>query len=120
MDYAITCSDRATSIANIFFFPFSIIKLTVPICEASLNDYVELPEPLLNGYIFVPANNPANTRHVGVGLFYKNSLLVVVRNYLSFDEFIVVELKFRKKKYFLLFCIEALPLITTLVIFKPF
>ena len=68
------------------------------ICETSLNDSVELPEPLLNDYTFVPANNPANTRHGGVGLFYKNSFPVVVRNDLSFDESIVVELKFGRKK----------------------
>ena len=31
-------------------------------------------------------NNPANTRRGGVGHFYKNSLSVVIRNDLSFDE----------------------------------
>ena len=41
----------------------------ISICETSLNDSVELPETLLNDYTFVPANNPANTRHSGVGLF---------------------------------------------------
>ena len=60
--------------------------LMISICETSLNDSVELPEPLLNEYTFVPANNPANKRHGGVGLFYKNSLPAVVKNDLSFDE----------------------------------
>ena len=46
----------------------------ISICKTSLNDSVELPEPLLNEYSFVSANNPANTRHGGVGLFYKNTL----------------------------------------------
>ena len=64
------------------------------------NDSVELPATLLNDYTFVPANNPANTRNGGVGLFYKNSLPVIVRNDLSFDESIVVELKFGRKKIF--------------------
>ena len=32
----------------------------ISICDTSLNDTVELPETLLNGYTFVPANNPAN------------------------------------------------------------
>ena len=41
-----------------------------------------------------------NTRNGGVGLFYKNSLPVIVRNDLSFDESIVVELKFGRKKIF--------------------
>ena len=34
------------------------------------------------------------------GFFYKNSLPVIVRNDLSFDESIVVELKFGRKKIF--------------------
>ena len=67
----------------------------------------------------MPANNPANTRHGGVGIFYKNSLPVVVRKGLCFDESIVIELQLGRKKYFLLFCIQALPLITSLLIFKP-
>ena len=78
------------------FFNYDLIS----ICETSLNDSVELPEPLLNEYTFVSANNPANNRHGGVGLFYKNSLPLVVRNDLSFDESIVVELKFGRKKIF--------------------
>ena len=78
------------------FFNYDLIS----ICETSLNDSVELPEPLLNEYTFVSANNPANKRNGGVGLFYKNSLPVVVRNDLSFDESIVVELKFGRKKIF--------------------
>ena len=76
------------------FFNYDLIS----ICETSLNDSVELPEPLLNEYIFVPANNPANTRRSRVGLFHKNSLPIVVRNDLSFAESIVVELKFGRKK----------------------
>ena len=38
---------------------------------------VELTETLLNDYTFLSANNPKNTRHGWVGLFYKNSLPVV-------------------------------------------
>ena len=72
----------------------------ISICETSLNDRVEFPETLLNGYTFVPANNPANNRHGGIGLFYKNSLPVIVRDDLSFDESIVVELKLGRKKIF--------------------
>ena len=61
---------------------------------------LNLPETLLNDYTFVSANNPANTRHGGVGLFYKNSLPVTVRNDLSFNESIVIELNFGRKKLF--------------------
>ena len=72
----------------------------ISICETSLNDSVELPEPLFDDYTFVPANKQGNTRHGGVGLFYKNSLPAIVRNDLSFDESIVVELKFGRKQIF--------------------
>ena len=76
-------------------FNYDLISL----CETSLNDSAELPETLLNDYTFVPANTPANTRHGGVGL-YKNSIPVIIRNDLSFDESIVIELKFGRKNYF--------------------
>ena len=67
----------------------------ISICET-----VVLPETLLNDYTFIPANNPVNTRNGGVGLFYKNSLPVIVRNDSSLDESIVVELKLGRKKIF--------------------
>ena len=92
----------------------------ISIYETCLNDTVELPETLLDEYTFVHVNNPANTRRGGVGIFYKNSLPVVSMNELSFDESIVVELKFGRNIFFLLFCIEVLPLITTRLIFIPF
>ena len=66
----------------------------ISICETSLNDSVELPETQFNDYTFAPVNNPANTQHGRVGLFFKNSLPVIFRNDSSFDQLIVVELKF--------------------------
>ena len=72
----------------------------ISMCETSLNDSVELSETLIDDYTFVPANNPANVRHGGVGLFFKNSLPVIVRDDLSFDESIVIEIKFVRKKLF--------------------
>ena len=72
----------------------------ISICETSLNDSVELPETLLNDCAFVPANNPSNTSHGGVGLFFKTCLPVVIRDDLSSDEAVVVELKFGRKKIF--------------------
>ena len=73
----------------------------ISICETSLNDSVELPETLLNDYTFVAANHLANTRHGGgVGLFYKKSLPAKIRDNFSFDESIVIELKFGRKKIF--------------------
>ena len=52
----------------------------ISICETSLNDSVELPDTLLNDYTIVHANNQVNKRNGRVGLFYKNSLPVIVRN----------------------------------------
>ena len=72
----------------------------ISICETSLNDSVELPETLLDDYTLVLANKPGNTRHGGAGFFYQNSLPAIVRNDLSFDESIVVESKFGRKKIF--------------------
>ena len=82
--------------AHSSIFNYDLISL----CETSLNDSVKLPETLLNNYAFVPVNNPANTRHDRVGIFFKNTLPITIRNDLSFDESIVVELKFGRKKIF--------------------
>ena len=59
---------------------------------------VQLPETLFNGYSLVPADNPANLRRGGVGLFHINSLPVILSDDLSFEESIVVELKFWSEK----------------------
>ena len=72
----------------------------ISICETSLNDSIKLTDILLTDYTFVHSKNPANTRHGGVGLFYKNSLPIKIRYDLSFDESIVVELKFGRKRIF--------------------
>ena len=90
----------------------------VSICETNLNATVDFPETLLNGYTILPANNPANKKHGGVWIFYKNSLPGIVRDNFSFDESIWVELKFGRKKYSLLFCIVLLLLSIPLLNFK--
>ena len=77
-------------------FNYDLISL----CETSLNESVELPEPLLENYTFISCNNSNNTKHGGVGLFYKTSLPLKVRNDLSFEESIVVESIFGRKKIF--------------------
>ena len=63
----------------------------ISVCEISLNDSIKLPDILLN---------ETNTRHGGVGLFYKNYLLIMIRNDLSFNELIVIELNFRRETFF--------------------
>ena len=72
----------------------------IALCETSLNDSTEIPETLLNNYTFVACNSPNNTKRGGVGLLYKTSLPLKVRNDLSFNESIVVELNFGRKNIF--------------------
>ena len=63
-----------------------------------MNDSVEIPDQLLEGYTFISANHPSNNCRGGVGIFYKNSLPLTPRPDLSFSESIVVELKFGRRK----------------------
>ena len=72
----------------------------ISICETSLNDSVELPDPLLNNDTFVSSISPNNRRHGGVGLLHKNSFPLTVRVDIAFNETIVVELKFGGKQIF--------------------
>ena len=116
------------SLANDNFHRVSLIEAhnscfnydLISICETSLNDSVKWPETLLDEYTFVPVNNTTNTRRGGVGLFYKNSLRLIIRNSLSFGESIVVEVKFGRKKICFTVFIEILPLTITLPISKLF
>ena len=52
----------------------------ISICETALDDTIELPQILINDYTFLSSNNPKNTKHRGVGLFYKNSLPIKVKD----------------------------------------
>ena len=89
--------ERVTLIeAHNSIFDYDLIS----ICETSLKDSIEIPDPLLSEYKFIPANHPDNVSHGGVGLFFKNSLPVKHREDLSFEQSIVVELKFGRKKIF--------------------
>ena len=72
----------------------------ISLCEVSLNDSVEIPDNMLDNYTFIAKGNANNTRHGGVGLFYKNSLPLIVRDDLSFSESIIVELKYGRKNIF--------------------
>ena len=77
-------------------FKYDIISL----CETSLNDELTVPENALPGYIYHPLNNPSGERNGGVGIFYKESLPLRIRDDLSFDECLVSELKFGHKRIF--------------------
>ena len=72
----------------------------ISICETSLNVTVEVLVELIKDYTFVHYNNPNNSKHGGVGLFYKGTLPIKVRNDLSFDESIIVELLWWKQNIF--------------------
>ena len=59
-----------------------------------------MPDTLLGSYTFVPSNSHNNNKHGGVGLLYKNSLPLKVREDIAFNETIVVELQFGGKIIF--------------------
>ena len=77
-------------------FNYDIISL----CEISLNDQMEIPNPLMEGYNFEPLNHPSGNKRGGVGIFYKETLPLKVRRDLSFDECLVSEIHIGKKKIF--------------------
>ena len=77
-------------------YKYDIISL----CETSLNDDIKVPENILPGYLYHPLNHPNGRRNGGVGIFYKDTLPLRVRSDLSFDECLVCELKFGRKKIF--------------------
>ena len=83
-----------------------------------LNASVELPDTMLENYIFVACNNPSNTRRGTVGLFYKNDLPLEIRMDLAFDESIVAEIIFGWKRIFLLPFIKVLLILMDLLNFS--
>ena len=48
----------------------------------------------------IPANHPDNVSYGGVGILNRNSLPLNFRSDLYFSEYLVVELKFGRKKIF--------------------
>ena len=77
-------------------FKYDIISL----CETSLNEETPVPEGILPGYHYHPLNHPDGKKSGGVGIFYKETLPLRVREDLSFDECLVSELTFGRKKIF--------------------
>ena len=53
---------------------------------------------MLESYTFLTCNNPKNVKHGGVGLFYKDSLAIKIRDDIPFDETLVIEIMINKKK----------------------
>ena len=77
-------------------FNYDIISL----CETSITDNITVPENILKGYHYYPCNHSSGEKKGGVGIFYKDSLQLKIRADLSFDECIVTELTFSRKKIF--------------------
>ena len=69
-------------------------------CETSLGCDETIPENILPGYIYHPCNHVSGEKRGGVGIFYKDTLPIIIRNDLSFDECLVAELKFGRMKIF--------------------
>ena len=72
----------------------------ISLCETSLNDEISVSPDAIPGYTFKPLNHPSGGRHGGVGIFYKESLPLRIRDDLCFDECLVSEIKFGRKKIF--------------------
>ena len=77
-------------------FKYDIISLW----ETSLNMETKMPENILKGYNFFSADHPSGERKGGVGIFYKETLPLKIRQDLSFEECIVTELSLGRKKIF--------------------
>jgi len=72
----------------------------ISLCETSLNDTIQVSENSFPGYKFHSCDHPDGNRDGGVGIFYKESLPLRIREDLAFDEVIVAELIFSRKKIF--------------------
>ena len=59
-----------------------------------------MPDKLIEKYKFVQCNSVSGKKQGGVGIFYKESLPLQIHSDLSFNECLVVELKFASKKIF--------------------
>ena len=70
----------------------------ISLCETSLDDATTVPD--MPGYKFHSCNHPDGNRSGGVGIFYKESLPLKIREDLSFSESIVCELIFGHKHIF--------------------
>ena len=55
---------------------------------------------MLESYTCLACNNPKNVKHGGVGLFYKYSLAIKIRDDIAFDETLVIEIMIDKNFFF--------------------
>ena len=78
------------------YFEYDIISL----CETSLNEATKVPENIFAGYNFFSQGHPSGEKNGGVDIFYKESIPLRLRHDLVFDECIVAEFNFDRKKIF--------------------
>ena len=72
------------------------------LCETLLNDDVEIPKTLIDGYNFVPLNHPSGNKRGGVGI-----LPLKIRKDFSFNECLVSEVMIGKRKVFYSVCYRS-------------
>ena len=72
----------------------------ISLCETSLGRNEIVPDNALPGYLYHACNHVSGEKKGGVGVFYKDTLPIKIRSDLSFDECIVTELRFGRKKIF--------------------
>ena len=109
------CNWNCNSLAKDNFNRVDLLKVQASIynydiiglCETLLNDNVEIPESLIEGYNFEPLNHSSGTKRGGVGIFYKNSLPLKIRKDISFDECLVCEIHIGKRKVFYTVCYRS-------------
>ena len=102
------CNWNLNSISKDDFYRVSLLEAhntvfnydIISLCETSLNATVNVKENILPGYHFVSQNNPDGSKNGGVGIFYKESLPLRIRQDLSFGECLVSEIMFGRKKIF--------------------
>ena len=72
----------------------------ISLCETSLSNSEFVPENILQGYSYHACYHTSGEKKGGVGIIYKDSLPIIIRGDLSFDECIVAELRFGRKNIF--------------------
>jgi len=70
------------------------------LCETSLDFDETVTNDLFPGYNYHSCNHISGEKKGGVGIFVKDTLPIIIRKDLSFDECLVVELRFGHKRIF--------------------
>ena len=68
--------------------------------RTSLNEATKVTENILKVYHFFSSDHTFGDKKGGVGIYYKESLPLKIRHHMSFNECIVTELIFGRKKIF--------------------